>query len=113
MIKTFSKKIESGKEQRPDIIIPFTTLQKSLIFVSIAGFLLGPAMILYYWTSLPANVPRYFGFSGKADAWGGKGSLLILPIINIPMLILLIGLSLTPQSYNYPIRITPENARLQ
>lgn len=30
---------------------------------------------------LPARVPSHFGSSGAPDAWGGKGSVLVLPLV--------------------------------
>jgi uncharacterized membrane protein len=101
------------KESRPEVKIPFSTLQKSLIFLAIAGFLLSLALIAVYWQSLPAKVPRHFGVTGNADAWGTKGNLLILPIIALPILVLLVGLSFVPHTFNYTVRITAENASYQ
>ncbi len=100
-------------EKRPDIEISFSHFHKSLILLAVAEFLTSLAIIAWYWPTLPQRIPRHFGLYGNADTWGRKGSLLLLPIISIPMLFAFIGLSFIPQSYNYPFRITPENAARQ
>ncbi len=63
--------------------------------------------------TLPATVPSHFGFSGRPDAYSGKDSLLILPIIAIAITALFSALLPYPHLFNYPVQITPENAATQ
>lgn len=61
------------------------------------------------WQNLPARVPTHYGFSGQADAYGGKSSLLLLPAVTIGLYLLLTVLSRFPQAFNYPLEVTAEN----
>ena len=74
------------------------------------------AMLLHLiisWPNLPERIPTHFGFSGQPDAWGGKGSLLAIPIIVTVMYILLGLLRKIPHYYNYAVTITEKNAQAQ
>ncbi|MBN2415572.1 DUF1648 domain-containing protein [bacterium] len=72
---------------------------------------------LYYlnsiWQSLPARIPTHFNASGQADAWGGKESLLLLPVLTIVLYIILTVTGIFVEYGNTPVRITEENAERQ
>src|SRR5690606_34838390 len=55
----------------------------------------------------------HFDFSGRPDAWAGKGGLLAVPIVLLGLYALLTLIGRAPHLYNYPVEITPENARTQ
>lgn len=54
-------------------------------------FLLGLCfyLTLSYYPSLPDRIPSHFNLQGLPDAWGGKGSLLIYPLLGAFIYILL------------------------
>lgn len=62
------------------------------------------------YSTLPDQVPIHFNFKGEADNYSGKGSIIALPIISFLSSALLIYLTKFPHNYNYPIKITKENA---
>ncbi|MFI5273957.1 MAG: DUF1648 domain-containing protein [Ktedonobacterales bacterium] len=62
------------------------------------------------WSTLPATVPAHFGISGRPDAYGGKTTLLLMPAIALVLTVLLLIVARLPWAFNYPVRITPENA---
>ncbi len=73
---------------------PFSKGAK-LVLVAIAVVLcLMWAIGFYYNVTLPDRVPTHFGIGGKPDAYGSKGSLLILPLAFslAPVIILLVVL---------------------
>ncbi|MEN6384570.1 MAG: DUF1648 domain-containing protein [Phycisphaerales bacterium] len=99
--------------KRPKIELPITLIE---IVFELAGIMAIFSMILIlskYWPSLPETIPTHFGFSGKPDGWGGKESLLFLPILGTFMYICMWFLSKYPHIYNYPVTITEENAPVQ
>jgi uncharacterized membrane protein len=60
--------------------------------------------------NLPEIIPTHFGINGKADDWGNKVTVFILPAISM---VLFIGISILnrfPHIFNYPVRVTAENA---
>ncbi len=61
--------------------LPYTRLEWFLELVSLTGVLLSAALLFYHWPRLPDLVPRHYNFRGVVDGWGGKGTLLALPVI--------------------------------
>ncbi|MFZ4560970.1 MAG: DUF1648 domain-containing protein [Saprospiraceae bacterium] len=63
--------------------------------------------------ALPEHIPTHFNAAGEADAFGGKQSLLALPVVAT---VLFVGLSILnrfPHLFNYLQPITQENALQQ
>lgn len=65
------------------------------------------------WRGLPERVPMHFGFSGEADAWGGRGLVLFLPLLTAAIYVALTLLARYPHVFNYPWPITERNAEEQ
>jgi len=62
------------------------------------------------YSGLPSTIPTHFNLAGEADDFGGKGTILILPLL---VVIIFVGLTILirfPYNYNYPVKITAENA---
>lgn len=77
-------------------------------------------ILLFLWiytiinyTSLPHTIPIHFNSLGKADGWGSKAILLINPIIASVLTVLMSLVSKFPHQFNYPSKITKENATKQ
>lgn len=79
------------------------------------GALVGVAALGVYvaftYGELPDTVPTHFDFTGEADDWGSKSTVLILLAINIAMVGLMTWLSARPRWFNYPGDITEANAQ--
>ena len=39
--------------------------------------------ILIIWHTLPEQIPTHYNFAGEIDGYGGRGSLLLMPIIGL------------------------------
>jgi len=98
---------------RPVLHLPRTPLEKLLEALTALGVIILIAMTVWGYFALPAVIPTHYGFSGAPNAYGGKGSLLTLPIVSICLAVLLTVLSRYPHLYNYPWPITAENAPRQ
>ncbi len=98
---------------RPVVHIPRTPLQTLLEVLTAFGLIALIAMTGWGYFALPAVIPTHYGFSGAPNAYGGKGSLLPLPILSICLAVLLTVLSRYPRRYKYSWPITPENAPRQ
>jgi len=98
---------------RPVLHLPRTPLQTLLEALTALGVIILIAMTVWGYFALPAVIPTHYGFSGAPNAYGGKGSLLPLPILSICLAVLLTVLSRYPRRYNYSWPITPENALRQ
>ena len=91
------------------IKLPVTLYQRIL---SILSFLLLAGQILCLilrWNHLPDEIPTHFGLSGQADAYGSKGSVILLPVISILIYLLMIFVEKFPELWNVPGHVTPEN----
>jgi hypothetical protein len=55
----------------------------------------------------------HFNLKGAVDGYGGKSSVLYLPLVAAGLYILLTILNHYPRLYNYPVEITGENAQIQ
>lgn len=77
--------------------------------LALAGLAFQIGLVWLSWNSMPARVPTHFGFSGRADAYGGKSSLLVLPAASIGLYALVTVASFFPRAFNYPVAVTDGN----
>jgi uncharacterized membrane protein len=98
---------------RPRLQLPWTATDRLLAALASLGALLLLGGVPFLWSRLPDRVPTHFGFTGQPDAWGDKGVLLLLPFLGLMLYATLMALTRIPHFYNYPVRITPENAEAQ
>lgn len=98
---------------RPKIRLSWTASDKLLALAATAGLLLLLGAVPFFWHQLPDQVPRHFNVRGEADAWGAKGTILILPIVGAVLYTVTMLLVRVPHVYNYPVPITEKNAEGQ
>ena len=65
---------------------------------------------LVNYSQLPDKIPTHFNFSGDADGFGHKATILLLPLIATILYIRLNTLIKSPHTFNYPFTITENNA---
>ncbi|NPV48564.1 MAG: DUF1648 domain-containing protein [Armatimonadetes bacterium] len=98
------------KSERPIIQFTPTTTEVILDRVSLVGLLLTVAYLTGCWASLPERIPTHFGVSGTPDGWGSRYMLLLFVAIPIVIHVAFGYLVRVPHIYNYPTKVTPENA---
>ena len=76
-------------------------------WVSVVGIW---ALTLTNYSILPEIIPIHFNGAGKADGFGNKTQIFVLPIISTLLFIGLTTLNKHPHMFNYPSQITKENA---
>jgi uncharacterized membrane protein len=92
------------KMQPVDIILEVTGyigLAALWIFVS----------VMYH--NLPDTVPIHFNLAGEADGFGEKRTTFIMPILASFQFLVLSVMQEYPHMFNYPVKITAENAERQ
>jgi uncharacterized membrane protein len=99
--------------KRPVLKLPLTGWEKGLEVLSVMGVVFTFILVYQSWGILPDRIPTHFGFAGQPDAWGNKASLFFLPIMTVAMYLLLTIVSRFPHTFNYPGKITKENAATQ
>ena len=65
---------------------------------------------LFIYSNLPEIIPIHFDASGQANVYENKLNIMFLPVIVTLVFIGLTVLNQYPHIFNYPTRITPENA---
>jgi hypothetical protein len=84
--------------------------------VDLAGWFLLAAfwgLVISKYTVLPDVIPVHYDAMGQADRFGGKIQILFLPGIATLVFGGMSFLSRYQHKFNYPVRITSDNARIQ
>lgn len=82
---TSIQKKKAGSQVR----LEFTGLDYIAELLTLLGLIVSGMALLYFWTRLPQEIPQHFNALGQVDAWGSKGSILILPVFALLTYILL------------------------
>ncbi|MGO9259294.1 MAG: DUF1648 domain-containing protein [Bryobacteraceae bacterium] len=77
--------------------------------LALAGLALQIVVVWVSWNTLPDRVPTHYGFSGRADAYGGKSSLIVLPAVSVGLYLLVTVVSFFSRLFNYPVVVTDKN----
>jgi len=102
--------MNNPEEIRPRHILKFTSFDITLECVGLFLILAIWIIPVLLYKNLPDTIPTHFGINGEADDWGSKTTIFILPVL---CLLLYIGLSILnkfPHIFNYPVKVTEENA---
>ena len=97
-------------ESRPKINITLSPLDKKLELTSIIFLIVLWGLALYSFFKLPTIIPIHFNASGKADGYGNKLTLFILPVLATILYVGLTQLNKYPHIFNYLTKITEHNA---
>lgn len=99
---------------RPDITPARTRIEYVLDMIALLAVVFALAIVADAWEALPERVPRHFNAAGEPDAYGSKASVLI-PALTALVLYVVLSLAqrVRPRRYNYPLRITEDNAAVQ
>lgn len=99
--------------QRPVISLGLSPVLVAVELLAAIAILLAVLLIVQFWAVLPDRIPVHFGARGLADAWGDKVTIWIVPAVAAIIFVILTAVSRYPHTFNYPVRITSENAREQ
>ncbi len=100
-------------EKRPQIKIQKTKIEHTIDFLTWTIVTAVCVYTIVEYTHLPKTIPIHFNSAGVADGFGNKSTILTLPIILVFLTILMSLVSKFPHHFNYPNKITPENALRQ
>ena len=65
--------------------------------------------ILIIWQKLPEQIPTHYNFAGEIDGYGGRGSLLLMPVIGLVTDLTVAICGRFPKSWNTGARVTVLN----
>lgn len=100
----------SNKPKLKPPIGPAGVIMEELALAGLIVLILLPA---FHYINLPDQVPSHFNMLGKADAFAHKSSVWILPAVGLILYFTLAILTKYPHKFNYPVKITKENAAKQ
>ena len=100
-------------EQRPVLQILRTKLEMILEGIALVSLLIHAFVLFVRWGDLPQTTPVHFDIHGTPDGWGSKYLSLIPLGIAFVVYMGLSWLGRVPHYYNYPFRITADNAPRQ
>ncbi|MCC3404578.1 MAG: DUF1648 domain-containing protein [Microcoleus sp. PH2017_10_PVI_O_A] len=103
----------NAPNQRPVISLGLSPADLAVELAGAIAILVSILPIVQFWGVLPDRIPIHFGFRGLADAWGDKVMIWMLPAVAAIIFVVLTAVSPYPHTFNYPVRITQENARRQ
>jgi len=95
---------------RPKFRIKLTTTDKVVELIGWFALLTTWIVVVSSYSNLPDTIPIHYNAVGKADGFGNKINILILPLVAT---ILFVGMTVAnkfPHIFNYPVKITEENA---
>jgi uncharacterized membrane protein len=99
--------------QRPVLSIPPSNQEKQLNLIAIVGLVALFVVAAYGTFVLPDTIPVHFGIDGRANGWGGKNILWVLPGLALFLYGFLTFVGGYPHTFNYIVNITQENAQRQ
>ena len=99
--------------ERPKINPPLSAFDIVLEGLAAVAIIYMFVQLIMTWATLPEQVPSHFNASGKADDWGSKSSMLILPMVAVVMYTGLTVVSRFPHTFNFPATLTESNALKQ
>lgn len=98
---------------QPKIDLPNQPLELILHAGAILLVCIGWGLYFQNITALPDKIPIHFDLQGNADRYGSKSSLMWLALLSTCTVLGLILLSRFPHYFNYPTKITAENAAFE
>ena len=69
------------------------------------------ALALYHFPNLPGQIPGHYNASGQPDAYSSRNTIWALPLLGLVFYIGLTFLNRYPHVFNYPVKVTEENAQ--
>lgn len=97
-------------KERPRIPILSTSTDKWLDWISYLLLFFLIAYPIYKFSSLPETIPAHMNIEGQVDRYSSKEMIWILPGVGFFLFIMLTILLRFPHIYNYPVKITKQNA---
>lgn len=97
-------------EKRPKHSIPLTPADSLAEWLGWTLLVINWLIVLRVYGSLPDTIPTHFNLAGEADGFGSSLTLFLIPVISTVSLAGMSILARFPEIYNYPVKITPENA---
>ena len=91
------------------IKVPNTKYHKFINFLCISIIATVFLYLILGWGQFPDRIPGHYNGAGEVDRWGGKGELLLCPILSVFLYGLLTLCEKFPMAWNTGVTVTKEN----
>ena len=102
-----------SKRDRPKIKIGLTLFDLIIEVAGVVALLALWIVVLATYSGLPEMIPTHYDVSGQADHFGKRSGIFLLPVIATITFAAIIIMCRFPHLFNYPVRITKNNALFQ
>jgi uncharacterized membrane protein len=100
----------TSTKKRPRIKVPIKPIDWIIECLGLIILLVLIIMPIYYYNSLPDEIPTHFGINGHPDNFGGRSNILTPSIIGFALFVAMSLLNRYPHIFNYPVQVTEDNA---
>ncbi len=99
-------------EKQPKIVVEPTTTDRRLLVIGWSIVVLSALVLGYFYHSIPDTIATHFDHKSRADDFSHKSALWGIVVFNaISYLgLYLLATKVKPWNFNYPIRVSSENA---
>lgn len=104
------RRFQDNKQERPRSRPELEPIDRILELISIVLLISFFAYLIHKYPNLPASIPSHFNASGEVDTYSAKGTVWALPAIALFTYVLLTLISFIPHTFNFTVKITPQNA---
>lgn len=101
------------KKQQPRLSLPLQMPDYVMEILAALGLIMLIALAAVYYAELPGTIPTHFGPNGRPDGYGDKNAVWFLPVLGAVLYAFMTYINRRPDWFNYPVKITPENAERQ
>ncbi len=101
------------RQNLPKIRISLTKTDWVLESIAWLFFIFFWICVIIGYFSLPDIIPTHFNAKGEIDNYGSKLTIFLLPAFSTIIFIFLSWINKYPHIFNYPVKITEENAEAQ
>jgi len=100
-------------KERPKIKLQLTLTDRIIEITSYIALIAFWVMAITSFKTLPENIPTHFNGSGEVDSYGPKTTIFFFPVMATVMFAFLAFIIKKPETFNYTVEITEENAQEQ
>ena len=101
------------KSKRPKVKTRFKIFDLIMEIAGVAAVISLWIFLMTSYSNLPDVIPFNFNTAGQADGFDNKSKIFILPVIATALFVVMTILSRFPHFFNYPVKITENNAQFQ
>ncbi len=98
------------KEERPKLHIEWSHMDYVMEALAFTGAVSGVLIAVAHFGELPDRIPIHFDGRGEPNGWGPRAAVWLIPLLGLGLYVMMTFMNRFPHTFNYPVKITAENA---